>query len=108
MRGEQPRPTRGDTVLRWTQRVWRCPNLEKNPAIPLGNSNSSDAHQQINSAALRTWLLRRGSSLHDNGSAQMLQLVENFGQEKENSGFKTYNPVMNCVEGWMAAALWGR
>ena len=29
----------------------------------------------------------------------MLQLGENFGQEKENSGFKTRNPVMNLVKG---------
>ena len=36
--------------------------------------------------------------MHDNGRAQMLQLLENFGQEKENSGFQTRNPVMNCVE----------
>ena len=38
----------------------------------------------------------------------MLQLADNFGQEKENFGFKTRNPVMNHVEGWMAAALWDR
>ena len=38
----------------------------------------------------------------------MLQLAENFGQGKENSGFKTRNPVMNRDEGWMVAALWGR
>ena len=38
----------------------------------------------------------------------MLQLAENFGLEKENSGFETRNPVMNRVEGWMVAALWGR
>ena len=29
----------------------------------------------------------------------MLQLAENFGQEKENSGFKTRNPVVNRVQG---------
>ena len=29
----------------------------------------------------------------------MLQLAEYFGQEKENFGFKTRNPVMNHVEG---------
>ena len=29
----------------------------------------------------------------------MLQLAEYFGQEKENSGFKTRNPVVNLVQG---------
>ena len=81
---------------------------KRRPAIPLGSSSSSGAHQQTDAAALRTSWLRRWSSLHDNGRAQMLQLADNFGQEKENFGFKTRNPVMNHVEGWMAAALWGR
>ena len=38
----------------------------------------------------------------------MLQLAEIFGQEKENSDFKTRNQVMNCVDEWMTTALWGR
>ena len=71
----------------------------KKRPIPLGSSSSSGPPQQTNGAALRTsWPLRL-SSLHDNGRAQMLQLAENFGQGKENSGFKTRNPVMNRDEG---------
>ena len=72
---------------------------KKRPDISLGSSSSSGAHQQTDAAALGTSWPRRLSALHENGRAQMLQLAENFGQEKENSGFKTHNPVMNHAEG---------
>ena len=109
VRGEKPHPTRGD-ILFCVKHNWSRGALtsKKRPAIPLGSSSSSGAHQQTNAAALRTLWPCRWSSLHDNGRAQMLQLAEIFGQEKENSDFKTRNQVMNCVDEWMTTVLWGR